>query len=370
MSAAPSRDFNTALNGHRGLCALLVLGYHFGSAGVIAPLGGSPPAEFAALLWSTLRFGVEMFFMISGFVILGSLQRHATVGGFLRDRFIRIYSAWVPALVAVTVVCAVLQMKALANVTFAEGGGLFVANLLLLPPLVPLPMLHFGSWSLSYEWVFYLLAALGALVSRRRPSILFAVPWALSIAAFVLLFPRATFFMTGVAVYLNRDWLARHRRWLHQPLLSLLAFLLAWGMTGADKAHLSETWFDWIADGRWIAGGIAILASLHFFASLCVHDSRQLAFLESRTFQFLGNISYSFYLWHALVISAVKRLIEREVMPYLPPAASLAVFILATLVIALPLSWLSWNLFERRLGQALRGWLTQRAPLTGATGVA
>src|ERR1700728_806660 len=162
------RDFNPSLNGYRGFCALLVFGFHLGSAGVVALPHGTWLEDGMRELWTSLAYGVEMFFMISGFVILGSLLRHATLRGFLQDRFVRIYSAWIPALMAVTAVCVVLHMKMFAGASVSVGLGIFLANLFLLPPLLPFPLVHQGSWSLSYEWVFYLSAVTGLWLVRRR----------------------------------------------------------------------------------------------------------------------------------------------------------------------------------------------------------
>src|SRR3954452_7168042 len=195
---AEKAGYNAALNGYRGLCASLVFIYHVGSAGVITLPHGDPISDGLTYLWTSLAYGVEMFFMISGFVILGSLLRHASVGEFLKDRFTRIFSAWVPALVAVTVVCGALNMKMLADLTLLERLGLFVVNLLLLPPIVPLPMIHFGSWSLSYEWMFYFAAAtISFLVRRKSPNRLSLTLWLMVAVCFVCLFPRALFFLTG-----------------------------------------------------------------------------------------------------------------------------------------------------------------------------
>ena len=134
---------------------------------------GALVEDAAAYLWVSLAYGVEMFFMISGFVILGSLLRHSTLRGFLQDRFIRIYSAWVPALVAVATVCIVLKMKMFTGASALEDLGIFAGNLFLLPPLLPMPLVHQGSWSLSYEWIFYISAATGAwLLRARTPAIL------------------------------------------------------------------------------------------------------------------------------------------------------------------------------------------------------
>src|SRR5216684_6009488 len=251
-------DFNAALNGYRGFCALLVFVFHLGSAGVVSLPGGTVLKDAAAYLWASLAYGVEMFFMISGFVILGSLLRHATLKGFLQDRFIRIYSAWVPALVAVTTVCIALKMKMFTDVSFLEGLGIFTGNLFLLPPLVALPLVHQGSWSLSYEWVFYMSAVAGAWLLRRKTPQRWAVgAWAIFSGLFVFLYPRSLFFLTGVTVFGFQAWFGRRERWLKFPLVSLLVFLAAWRLTEADKGELGGTLFAWIGSGQWAAAVVA-----------------------------------------------------------------------------------------------------------------
>ena len=209
LSRDKRTDFNLSLNGYRGLCAMCVFVFHLGSAGVVQWPGGTPMQDAAYHFWASLSYGVDMFFMISGFVILGSLLRHESVSGFLRDRAVRIFTAWVPALIAVTVVCIAFRMKVFADATPLEAGYIFIANLFLLPPLAPLPMIHFGSWSLTYEWVFYLTAASGAFAYRRWPNSPWSnAAWAVPAALFVSMFPRALYFVTGVLVLQYRDWFA------------------------------------------------------------------------------------------------------------------------------------------------------------------
>ncbi len=354
--------FNTALNGYRGLCASLVFIYHLGSAGVIPLPRGDALSDSLTFMWSSLAYGVEMFFMISGFVILGSLLRHASVAEFLKDRFIRIFSAWVPALAAVTLVCSALNMKMLADLSFMERLGIFTANLLLLPPLVPLPLIHFGSWSLTYEWVFYFTAATGALLLRRKPLRRWAVAvWIAAAAAFVCLYPRALFFVTGVIVFRQRAWFLRHVRWLRFPALSLLAFLVAWKLTDANQAELSDTLFDWARDGRWLAACVAFVASVHMFACACLNARGEFRFLDTRLFQFLGNVSYSFYLWHGLVMAAVKRVVNSHIAPAQGPAVAFVVFAIACLVVSLLLAWTSWKVFEVAVAKLIRRRLASRS---------
>ncbi len=360
------KDFNAALNGYRGLCASLVFVFHVGSAGIVLWPSGSPLADLLGTLWRSLTYGVEMFFMISGFVILGSLLRHRTIGAFLQDRVSRIFSAWVPALCAVTLLCLLLQIPPLADRSPGGAAALFIGNLFLLPPIVHFPMIHQVSWSLSYEWVFYLTAAVGLLLHRRaQPRHALLTLWFTLGALFVVLFPRALFFLTGVIVFHYRDWFAARLRWLRFPAVSFVVFLLAWSATGAFMAHLNDTIVDFVRDGRWVALLLAFVASLHLFASVTLNASRQTRFLCGRVFQFLGNISYSFYLWHTLVMALFKRLVLAFVVPEYGSVVGFAVFTLCSLAVSVPVSWISWRLFEVRLAAAMREWFRRRGEVGG-----
>ena len=362
-------DFNITLNGYRGLCAMFVFVFHLGSAGVIAwpsqYAAGAVDSSFlgnaAYHLWASLSYGVDMFFMISGFVILGSLLRHEEVGDFLQDRVIRIFSAWIPAVVAVGIVCAAFRMKVFADVTLVEGAWIFIANLFLLPPLVPLPLLHIGSWSLTYEWVFYLTAAAGALAYRRAPGSAWATAcWVVPATLFICTYPRALYFVTGVLVFKYRDWFATQTRWLKWPVASLIVFLVSWRAIGTDQEHVHSTLTDLIADGRWIFALVAFLASLHLFATVCLNSSRQVAFLNGAVFQFLGKISYSLYLWHVLVMSVTKRIAIAELVPRFGATLGFVLFTLSSLVLSIVLSWLSWRLFEVIAARKVRAALHRR----------
>jgi len=360
------QEFNAALNGYRGLCAMLVFVFHLGSAGIVAWPSGSAAADASTYLWRSMTYGVEMFFMISGFVIFGSLLRHRTISGFLKDRVIRIFSAWVPALCAVTLMCLALQIPPIEGRSAGSALALFIGNLFLLPPIFRFPMLHQVSWSLSYEWVFYLTAAGGLFLYRRsQPRYALLTLWLTLGALFVMLFPRALFFLTGIIVFHYRDWFVQHKQWLRFPVLSLLIFLLAWEATGAFFAHLNDTVFDFILDGRIVALFIAFAASLHLFASVTLNASNQTQFLCGRVFQFLGNISYSFYLWHTLVMALFKRIVLAFVVPEIGAVAGLVVFAVSSMMVALPIAWVSWRLFEVRLAGSMRGWFRRRSEVGG-----
>jgi peptidoglycan/LPS O-acetylase OafA/YrhL len=358
--------YSLPLNGYRGVCALLVFGFHLGVSHVVEPERFGHAVDF---LWRSLCLGVEMFFMISGYVILGSLQRHTTIGGFLRDRVIRIYSAWTPALFAVTVVCVVLRMKSFEGVSSGtEALGVFVANLLLLPPILPLPLIHWVSWSLSFEWLFYLAAASGMALLRWRHAPgarlqLAQAFWIVAGTVMIAYCPRALFFLPGVLVLRHRAWFESRTSWLRWPLLSSLIFMIAWHATGYSVGAVTVNPLSWLGGDRWLLALVAFAAGLHMFASVVTGASRQFRFLEGEAFQFMGQISYSFYLWHMVVIAFVKRPVISQVVPRFGQGIGFVLFALTSLALSLLVSWASYQVFEVRLAGAWRrGWRSSPNP--------
>jgi peptidoglycan/LPS O-acetylase OafA/YrhL len=112
-------------------------------------------------------------------------------------------------------------------------------------------------------------------------------------------------------------------------------------------------------------GLVAVAMGLHAFASVVTSASRQFRFLESEAFQFLGQISYSFYLWHMVVIAFVKRPMISQVVPRFGLSIGFVLFALTSLAVSLLVSWASYQVFEVRLAGAWRrGWRSSPRPAT------
>src|SRR4051812_32679218 len=100
VSGTRREAFNRTVHGARGLFAGIVLFYHAVNSGL---------PSWLWLQWAPLQFvlrmtgyGVELFFCISGFVIVGTLRRAPRPVAFMQDRLIRIYPVlWVTILAIV-----------------------------------------------------------------------------------------------------------------------------------------------------------------------------------------------------------------------------------------------------------------------------
>jgi exopolysaccharide production protein ExoZ len=343
----------------RFVAAAGVMAYHFGS---VAPLLAEAPVRLfdpaialpsAGARWTWCGWvGVQVFFVISGYVIALSAEG-ASAGAFLRRRALRLVpAAWICATLTAAVL---LAASTVASPTVLERWG---SAMLFVPRTYPID----GSyWTLGLETGFYLLCAL-ALRSRTftverlgiaigAASVLF---WAVQNAApmtqqilgsmpvRLTLLPHGCFFALGVILYALRS---RPR----DPALRGLA--LAFFATGTCQILDQANAQSWTAFGLlypWLpvtlfAAGVAVVAKADALQPLAAR------LLPARAIALLGLATYPLYLLHQVVGSAlIAALAARRV-----PAAAV-LFGTAAAMIALAL------LVTATLEPALRRWLAER----------
>lgn len=268
----------------RGLAALAVLLFHYS---VILPRF-VPAAQPIPLSFGEGGYGVHLFFIVSGFVILMSLER-STARQFLISRFTRLYPVyWL----------ACLTTFALLSLThwieYQVTPGQFLVNLTMLQSYVRVADVDGVYWSLAYELGFYafLFAALRLCGPRIIPvlphymvggAILFRfaaayIPHPLHLL--LMIHQYAELFGCGLALYLLRT---------RGFSLAQAAILPA--------APLVEALYDgW--HGLIVVGLIVLVMS---FACLSHWRPGRLA----RPLIWLGGISYALYLTHQMLGYAV-----------------------------------------------------------------
>lgn len=327
-----------ALEGLRGAAAAIVVVRHTTNAIAM------PEAARRTLLegpWAPLfdaQAAVALFFVLSGFVLAGSLARDTSAGGTLQfwiKRVWRIHPPYAAALVATWLASFAYLvpeagepftkwLRALARVHL-DPGALGAA---LLYPGPAANQLTVG-WTLGIEMTWSLLLPLLFWLAR-------AAHWgvALGVAAAPLgmsgmpLFTLyATHFALGIALFLERERIAG---WLG-ALPGTAALALAAAALASYSAPLLLGWhtpragilMPGVSDPASIAArlpGVALVVAL----ALARPGWRRV--LESRPLLFLGRISYSLYLLHMAVLLLATR--------WFAPATPLAALGLVAAVLA------------------------------------
>lgn len=303
--------FRTDINGLRAWAVVAVILYHFGVRG-----------------FSGGFVGVDIFFVISGFLMTGIVVKGLEQGRFsLLEFYLARARRIVPALLALCAVLLALGWFLLMPPDYLMLSTHAIASLLFLSNLKYWDeagyfdlashekwLLH--TWSLSVEWQFYLLlplflwAAWRLLPGRsvQAWSVFFAMlaSFGASIlatashpsGAFFMLHTRAWEMLAGGLVFLLAPSLSltpRQRRWLE-----LAGFVLILGVVAVlDK---NSAWPGWRAALPVAAAMMVLLAN------------RTSPWTNSRPAQWLGDRSYSLYLWHWPVCVALVYA-ERQELP-------------------------------------------------------
>ncbi|WP_343844254.1 acyltransferase [Bowmanella denitrificans] len=343
-----NRIFNKSIHGARGLAALLVFFSHVGAGGItenfFSDIGLGLIVAKAILL--TTQYGVEVFFMISGYLITDSIIRHVDVRSFLLDRCIRLYPVFIPVVSLIFIVGPFVGYHYFEGVVFYQWIGLLVMNLLFIPGVYPIEAALVVAWSLSYEAVFYLMAAFTKKFSSARITMVIFI--LIVVLPFIAFYPRAIFFVIGVALYFlhQKDKLPsiNSNITVLSSFFAFFAVLFCLQYTGPDLIDSLLFWF------------IAVLSGFIIFLTVVNESSSVRWLLHSRYIQFLGTISYSFYIWHTPVMFGTKRIFS-GMSNTLGSSLSFLAFAVSSFVLALIVSYVSFLVFEDYSVKKLKGGL-------------
>ncbi|MBA8795192.1 peptidoglycan/LPS O-acetylase OafA/YrhL [Friedmanniella endophytica] len=361
------RDRILPMEGLRGLAVLLVFCVHIRLFNVwVRPDAGiEVPINVG---WQLGQSGVDLFFVLSGYLIYGAvIRRPIRYDRFLTRRVQRIYPVFLVMFAAYVVLDLVLPDSHRIPSGVLPAIGYLAENLALLPGILPITPLLTVAWSLSFEFCYYLLIPVAVLALRMRAW----RPWAriaffagVSVLMFVLGWAghadliRMAMFLAGVIVFeiLNGFGWRPTPRW---ELLAVVVAVLALGCL---------TLFE--VDPRGgpgllgLPGAVAatdrLLVLFVAFGLLCLvgfHAQGPLRrVLVWTPLRWLGNMSYSFYLVHSLVLKALAMVLGR-VLPAQPQSP---VVYVGLFVVAFATAWVAssalYGLVERpfSLGRAAR----------------
>lgn len=252
--------------------------------------------------WHVGQAGVDIFFVISGFIMWVLSERRPTPGEFIRDRVVRIVPLY---WVATGGMVAGGLIGAFPNLELDPAH--VIASFLFLPYASPnggetWPLLVQG-WTLNYEMFFYVLFALVLLAPR---SAHLAILWsALAVCSAIGVLITSG----GVALDFYTDSILLEfaagvgigALWTSNRLPSKA---MGWALTLAACAMFVALSFVEVSGPRFLVwGGPSALLVL----GVCTLERRGVT-LSTPWLLFLGNASYSIYLFHTFAISIVARL--------------------------------------------------------------
>jgi peptidoglycan/LPS O-acetylase OafA/YrhL len=378
---APPRARSSELDGVRGLAILSVVLWHLTrSVSATAPLPARLLVRGLTLTWS----GVDLFFVLSGFLIGGILLRNRAAANYFRVfyarralRIVPLYAIWLAAFVLGTVAVPRLfdQRIALWNyATFTQNfamvrQGTYGSNWLAV------------TWSLALEEQFYLvLPLLIRFVPPRR------LPWVLTggIAAAPLLralavlrAPTGVQFLTYMLLPFRLDalFLGTLLAWvLGNPTLrerlaaravalhvGLATFALG-GLALLARAPFHDEMPVTVFGYTWLAGTAACVLAI---VSVC-GNSPISALARWRPLCRLGVLAYAIYLTHQAILLAFHRLAFNRTAPSIADGRDLLVS-LAAVAAAVALGAASWRALESRCiryGHTHRYVFGQSSPVT------
>lgn len=324
------------LDGLRALSISLVLVDH-----VALTLFGVGSAS--AVYFQLGDFGVQIFFVISGFLITNILlsSKESSKQEALKSFYFRRAFRILPPVLAFLAVVVLLQRM---RVISGTGKGELAAALFFFRNFTRGQYYTDHFWSLSVEEQFYLLWPLILFVRRGRPMLKVILPMALlgslAVAGRALSIPeefrinavRYCAILTGclLSVLLRGE---EYKRLLCSPRLQSPRLFLGLALALSITLH-----YRWTGPTIYLVRGFAIALMVNFLVS----SERQTSFLDSvfnaRGMIYIGRISYSLYLWQQLFWGVVPLWFQK-----MPLGAILALLMAVVSYHGIELPMLRWR---------------------------
>lgn len=300
--------------------------------------------------WRWGEFGVDVFFAVSGFVMMVAVPRAAGWRDFARRRAVRILPMyWLATLLMAALVWLAPSLFVSAVITLPH----LASSLLLLPHVSPAtgdvaPLLVPG-WTLSYELFFYAVFALflrtgdgvRALGATLVLGALFAAGHALPASALRTFLTQPLVFEFAFGLFAGYAWRRGWRcppRWAWAVFAAAVAWfvavtaLVAWP-AGEESKAVVRVLSAGVAGG-WMTWALASVASLRGAVG--------------RGLVALGDASYSLYLLHPFVVGAAWFAWQRAGLP------AHGAFIALCLAASAAAGWIAWRVIEAPMTRRLR----------------
>lgn len=296
----------------RGVAALLVVFFHFRFM-----LNNRYEIKNLGDIFAFGGFGVDLFFMISGFIICYSTQRESSVINFITKRIFRVIPVyWFALLVllvaspAVTFGMDFIKSAFLIQRDYSSGGPFFGYSTLV------------TAWTLSYEFAFYLLFMVSMLISHRYRSYICSALIISSVIVSQFIFNGSVSYSGYVTASADS---AAIRLYSSPMMLEFVIGMLVYEFYNFKWGMIHNKYFKYfIKIAFWISFAYAVgcylsghsrghglqgygFPSLMLFLTFVIHEkANKLKF--NQALSRLGDWSYSIYISHFVILSLVPHM--------------------------------------------------------------
>ena len=277
------------------------------------------------------------FFVLSGFIMAHvysntDFTKRENIFNFYLKRFAKIYPTYVFATIVYFIFLHDFTSKQIARV--------FINDPFLVQGFFPSMFavgINGGTWSLTVEMFLYFLFPFLILLSAKSPKILIASVIFAALASINVHLDKSDYiyanpvirladFMCGMGFYFLKDKFKdiKFSNLLHLVIVILL--ICACRKLGNDNQYMRGQFVIVPLFGAWIA---------------MVYHSKSKIY-DNKILEYLGLISYSFYLWQFVAMELGKKLVK------IYPDISVHLVFLAAFAINLVISALSYHLVEEK----------------------
>jgi len=343
----------------RFLAALSVVFFHYTFRGYAAD--NYSPLAFPELGQVTRYgyLGVELFFIISGYVVLLSAQGK-TVRQFVLSRITRLYPAfWVAC--TLTFVVARIWGPGPADTQMSPelhvGLGQYLYNMTMLQEFLGTPNVDGVYWTLTIEMTFYFLVSLLIAYRLMQHLDLCLALWlgyvllpgvAHDNTPFAtLLFPSfAPYFVAGMLFYLLQQ--PQGRTWRRYLLLAV-AYLLAVHLARVQAGENGVSYHAPVSAN--VASGVVTLFFVVFYAI----TNRWISLSRFGWLAWLGTLTYPLYLLHSNIAFIAFHRLQQAVGKYWLLAGALASMLVAARLVHVFVE----KRFSKLLGVQVQKWFAR-----------
>ena len=385
--------FIRQLTGIRFVAAFWVFAYHlqgpFNVLGLLSiPVMGD--------VMRVGRLGVDLFFALSGFILthtyltrMGSSIRGSATLRFWWLRLARIYPVHLVMLV-IAGLAVFAQARILGEDIDRDWWNPidFIKNLLLIQEWGPNPERgwNFVAWSLSMEWLAYLVFPVLVLIlwrmHKKVPTFVLVIAW------FAVLAPLVGYGLGTSDPYYTNNWGSTYRI-ATEFTAGAITYLIVQRLSERERMHTPAAWLSAILPALVVAGAV-ILAWLPaaqppanavnpdaeplppyfhltlvpllvaWIGALALARSGVARALSTRTLVLGGFVSYSLYMTHLVWMGLWRAGMN---VAGVESGALYAAGVVVLIVGALVIAWLMWKVVEEPAREWMRGLVgTRRTP--------